>query len=66
MIPTTNTEQPPKFGIWPAHAAGVVSVQFICHESGSYVVSGSIDGSVKLWTLEGALIGMFGQVSHSN
>ncbi|XP_065065751.1 WD repeat-containing protein on Y chromosome-like isoform X2 [Rhopilema esculentum] len=61
LIPHTNRDPPFKHAKWSAHFGGVVSVQFVAHESGSYVVSGSTDGSVKLWTLTGALVGMFGQ-----
>ena len=41
----------------------MISVQFVAHDFGSFVVSGSTDGSVKLWTLNGTLVGMFAQVS---
>ena len=62
LIPTTNTQSPSKFASWHAHFGSVISVQFVAHECGSFVVSGSTDGSVKLWTLSGTLVGMFGQV----
>ena len=62
LIPTTNTQSPVKFASWRAHFGSVISVQFVAHDCGSFVVSGSTDGSVKLWTLNGTLVGMFSQV----
>ncbi len=66
FIPGTITDPPPKVGKWKAHKSGVVSVKFAGHDEGPFVVSGSTDGSVKLWTLNGGLIGMFGQVKILN
>ena len=62
LVPQTITDAPPKIGKWPAHDGGIVSVQFVSHETGQFIVSGSTDGSVKLWSLHGALVGNLGQV----
>eukprot|EP00794_Sanderia_malayensis_P009211 gene9211-10185_t len=61
LIPRTMEEPPQVISKWHAHNGGVVSVQFVEHAHGPFIISGSTDGSVKLWTLIGALVGMFGQ-----
>jgi len=38
-----------------------VSVGFIEHDLQAMVVTGSVDKTARLWTLEGRLIGTFGQ-----
>lgn len=54
---------PPLECLWKAHDAAVVSVQYIQHTAGDFVLSASTDKTARLWTPEGHFIGTFGQVS---
>lgn len=54
---------PPLKHRWQGHGKSVVSLQIIDHfKQGQYILSASTDCTAKLWTLEGVLVGMFGQV----
>jgi len=55
------TDNPPLIYKWRAHEGAVVSVGFIEHDLQAMVVTGSVDKTARLWTLEGRLIGTFGQ-----
>ncbi|PVD39372.1 hypothetical protein C0Q70_02002 [Pomacea canaliculata] len=52
---------PPLECLWKAHDAAVVSVQYIQHTAGDFVLSASTDKTARLWTPEGHFIGTFGQ-----
>lgn len=54
---------PELVGSWRAHDSSIVSLEFIEHEDGSYIVSASTDQTARLWSTEGHYVGTFGQVS---
>jgi WD40 repeat protein len=47
---------------WRAHNGIVAEVTYVGHEFCPLLVSGSDDGSVRLWNMKGHFIGTFGQV----
>ena len=54
---------PPAKHRWQAHGKSVISLQVIDYfKQGQYILSASTDCTAKLWTLEGVVVGMFGQV----
>ena len=51
-------------GGWKAHDSAIVSVEYVRHDTGEYVLTASTDKTARLWTLrDGQYIGTFGQVS---
>lgn len=48
---------------WRAHDSSIVSLEFVEHEDGNYIVSASTDQTARLWSTEGHYVGTFGQVS---
>nr|XP_022317228.1 WD repeat-containing protein on Y chromosome-like isoform X7 [Crassostrea virginica] len=52
---------PELVGSWRAHDSSIVSLEFIEHEDGSYIVSASTDQTARLWSTEGHYVGTFGQ-----
>ncbi|XP_063446060.1 WD repeat-containing protein on Y chromosome-like isoform X2 [Mytilus trossulus] len=52
---------PPLLGQWKAHDSPIVSIEYILHESGEYLVTASTDKTARLWTIEGHYVGTFGQ-----
>ena len=55
--------KPPVLSSWHAHQDSVVSVEYLPRDQGALLLSASEDCTARLWTLNGQLIGMFGQVS---
>ncbi|XP_055876696.1 WD repeat-containing protein 49-like isoform X3 [Biomphalaria glabrata] len=51
---------------WKAHDSAVVSVEYIQHDSGTFVLTASTDRTARLWSPEGHYIGTFGQKSPWN
>ncbi|XP_064637087.1 WD repeat-containing protein on Y chromosome-like isoform X2 [Lineus longissimus] len=62
----TITERPPLMCWWRAHDSALVSVEFISHEDGEFVVSSSTDKTARLWNLKGHFVGTFGQKDRWN
>ena len=54
--------RPPTRHLWRAHDLAVVSIEYIEHMSGDFVLSASSDRTARLWTADGKFIGTFGQV----
>ncbi|KAK7112140.1 cilia- and flagella-associated protein 337-like isoform X2 [Littorina saxatilis] len=52
---------PPLECYWKAHDAPVVSVEYIQHDAGEFVLTASTDKTARLWTPDGHFIGTFGQ-----
>ncbi|XP_076443223.1 cilia- and flagella-associated protein 337-like isoform X3 [Babylonia areolata] len=52
---------PPLEAWWKAHDAPVVSVEYVQHEAGDFILSASTDKTARLWTPEGHYVGTFGQ-----
>ncbi|KAK7469672.1 hypothetical protein BaRGS_00036301, partial [Batillaria attramentaria] len=52
---------PPLECCWKAHDAPVVSVEYIQHTAGEFVLTASTDKTARLWTPEGHFVGTFGQ-----
>ncbi|XP_062601746.1 WD repeat-containing protein on Y chromosome-like isoform X1 [Saccostrea cucullata] len=46
---------------WKAHDSSIVSLEYIEHEDGNYIVSASTDQAARLWSTEGHYVGTFGQ-----
>lgn len=57
----STTEKPEICCRWKAHETAIVKVEFIEHENISLIVTASTDKTARLWTLEGGLVGTFGQ-----
>ena len=57
------TTPPEKLNEWTAHSSHIVSTEFILDDSKEFVLTGSVDYTAKLWTLEGFPVGTFGRVS---
>ena len=56
------TERPKQLHVWKGHEGAVISVEYVEHDAGSFVLSASVDKTAKLWTLDGLYVGTFGQV----
>ncbi|XP_048762594.2 WD repeat-containing protein on Y chromosome-like isoform X3 [Ostrea edulis] len=52
---------PELIGSWRAHDSSIVSLEYIEHEDGNYIVSASTDHTARLWSTEGHYVGTFGQ-----
>ncbi|XP_052069658.1 WD repeat-containing protein on Y chromosome-like isoform X4 [Mytilus californianus] len=52
---------PPLLEQWKAHDSPIVSIEYILHETGEYLVTASTDKTARLWTIEGHYVGTFGQ-----
>ncbi|XP_059147520.1 WD repeat-containing protein on Y chromosome-like [Physella acuta] len=52
---------PPLTTTWRAHDTAVVSVEYIQHDAGTFVLTASTDKTARLWSPEGHYIGTFGQ-----
>ena len=61
--PNTSPIAPPRLTAWSAHDTAVVSVEYVCHECGHFILTASTDQTCRLWTTRGYAIGLFGQVS---
>ncbi|XP_034148130.1 WD repeat-containing protein on Y chromosome isoform X2 [Esox lucius] len=59
-----HSSRPPLLHSWGAHEGAVVSVEVQVYTEMLFFVSGSVDGTIKLWTGEGGLVGTFGQEPH--
>eukprot|EP00106_Octopus_bimaculoides_P002758 XP_014770200.1 PREDICTED: uncharacterized protein LOC106869138 [Octopus bimaculoides] len=57
------TEPPRTLHSWKGHEGTVVSVEYINHDAGIFILSASVDKTAKLWTICGDYIGTFGQVN---
>lgn len=55
--------RPPIRHLWRGHDLAVVSIEYIEHMSGDFILSASSDRTARLWTSDGKFIGTFGQVS---
>ncbi|XP_067403406.1 cilia- and flagella-associated protein 337-like [Emydura macquarii macquarii] len=56
-----SLKKPPLLCSWTAHRSTVVSVEHFMFSSDSFILSGSLDRSARLWTPDGKLVGTFGQ-----
>jgi len=56
------TTTPEQITSWSAHDSTVVSVEYVVHDSGVYVLTASTDKKAKLFTIGGQCVGTFGQV----
>ncbi|KAK3593630.1 hypothetical protein CHS0354_025521 [Potamilus streckersoni] len=55
-------ERPPLEASWKAHDSAIVSLEYVQHPTGEFILSASTDKTARLWTLkEGEFIGTFGQ-----
>ncbi|KAK3758931.1 hypothetical protein RRG08_016011 [Elysia crispata] len=52
---------PPLEAVWKAHDSAVVSVEYIQHDAGTFILTASTDKTARLWSPEGHFIGTFGQ-----
>ncbi|XP_069124684.1 cilia- and flagella-associated protein 337-like isoform X2 [Argopecten irradians] len=52
---------PPLNVSFKAHDSAVVSVEYVKHEAGEFILTASTDKTARLWTMEGHYIGTFGQ-----
>ncbi|XP_072168406.1 cilia- and flagella-associated protein 337-like [Diadema setosum] len=60
----TNEEdnsRPPLVNDWKAHDAAIVSIDYISHSCGNFILTASTDLTSRLWTAEGHFVGTFGQ-----
>ncbi|KAI0223371.1 WD repeat-containing protein 49 [Lamellibrachia satsuma] len=55
------TSRPRLTTSWTAHDSTVVSVEYVVHDSGVFVLTASTDKKAKLFTIDGQCIGTFGQ-----
>ncbi|PVD34545.1 hypothetical protein C0Q70_05820 [Pomacea canaliculata] len=55
----TEGGPPPELACWEAHLKAVTDLKAVLEHP--YLVSCSVDGCVRLWTIQGHLIGTFGQ-----
>jgi hypothetical protein len=54
----------PQQSRWQAHAKNVLSLQVVdSFQQGEYILSASPDCAAKLWSIDGVLMGIFGQVA---
>jgi WD40 repeat protein len=53
---------PPLIEQWKAHDSPIVSVEYISHDTGEYVLTASTDRTARLWSTQGHWVGTFGQV----
>jgi len=58
---SVTTEKPPIEFTWRAHEGAIIKIEFIDHEYATVVVTASTDKTARLWTLDGKLVGTFGQ-----
>ena len=56
-------ERPAMKCSWSAHDSALVSLEWLVHEAGTFVLSASTDKTAKLWDTEGHCVGVFGQVN---
>lgn len=56
-----DNSRPPLIKSWKAHDATVVSVEYINHSCGQFILTASTDFTARLWTIEGHFVGTFGQ-----
>ncbi|CAL1530117.1 unnamed protein product [Lymnaea stagnalis] len=52
---------PPLECTWKAHDSAIVSVEYIQHDAGTFILTASTDKTARLWSTEGHFIGTFGQ-----
>ncbi|XP_064614731.1 WD repeat-containing protein on Y chromosome-like [Liolophura sinensis] len=52
---------PPLEASWSAHDSAIVSVEYIEHDHGVFILTASTDKTARLWSLQGEYIGTFGQ-----
>lgn len=52
---------PPLIEQWKAHDSPIVSVEYISHDTGEYVLTASTDRTARLWSTQGHWVGTFGQ-----
>ncbi|GFO38221.1 WD repeat-containing protein on y chromosome-like isoform x1 [Plakobranchus ocellatus] len=52
---------PPLEAVWKAHDSAVVSVEYIQHDAGTFILTASTDKTARLWSPDGQYIGTFGQ-----
>ncbi|XP_041364011.1 WD repeat-containing protein on Y chromosome-like isoform X2 [Gigantopelta aegis] len=58
--------KPPIESCWRGHESAIVSVEYIEHDAGVFILSASTDKTARLWTLTGEYIGTFGQKTSWN
>ncbi|GAB1602852.1 WD repeat-containing protein on Y chromosome-like [Argonauta hians] len=61
QTPQVVTEPPQLLHCWKGHEGTVVSVEYINHDAGTFILSASVDKTAKLWTISGDYVGTFGQ-----
>jgi len=59
LAPWETLVLPLRLNCWLAHSKGIVAIQFI--DEKELVVTGSVFGTLRLWTIMGSFIGAFGQ-----
>ena len=57
------TKRPAIRHLWRAHDLAVVSVEYIEHRHGNFILSASSDRTARLWSDQGEFVGTFGQVT---
>ena len=57
-------EQPEMVTSWHAHESSIVSVDYVTHDAGTFVITASSDCTARLFTLQGLCVGVFGKVRH--
>lgn len=59
--PTVKTDRPKQLHVWKGHEGAIVSVEYVEHDTGCFILSASVDKTAKLWTVDGQYVGTFGQ-----
>lgn len=57
-----KTDRPKQLHVWKGHEGAIVSVEYVEHDTGCFILSASVDKTAKLWTVDGQYVGTFGQV----
>ncbi|XP_035828989.1 WD repeat-containing protein on Y chromosome [Aplysia californica] len=57
---------PPVEAMWKAHDSAIVSVEYIEHDEGKFILTASTDKTARLWSPEGHYVGTFGQKEQWN
>ncbi|CAB1313164.1 unnamed protein product [Coregonus sp. 'balchen'] len=62
--PQPSSSRPPLLQSWRAHEGAIVSVEVLVYTERLFFLSGSVDGTTRMWTVEGGEgghVGSFGQ-----
>lgn len=57
-----NKSRPALINVWKGHELAVVSLEYVEHKHGEFILTASSDKCARLFTADGKFIGTFGQV----